>query len=263
MSDKHNWLPVQSPKPYRSRGWRFDWSRWCDYVVLHSPPEVIRLKPMVNEQLVYFPFGNNKSVLSKEVLLLWDWGKLQLGYDQQISLKSRVIRQWLCQNRRSDSSHLREAEIKPQLDAKLDVLKRILSRLLWIANPCMNCFAVMGWPFDGQGGLWSSWNGLVRPLLFAESLTTGALWRLVGAGCDPSSRVLSLVGRKKQDVVYSSSRVRATWVSLLYWTQAMASRARKLTGSDYGVSLTGAGPDDSRELSRDCLYRTCDFKWSG
>ena len=219
------------------------------YVVLPGPPS--ELKPMVNEQLV--PHLTTGEQLFSRVLRFFGIGESQL-----VTILADIIEE---QSDPTVAPYAKTGEVTLRLstkakdqasaDAKLDVLeKEILSRHTLDHQPLQELFYGYG---DDNSMAKVAFDLLKRTgktITAAESLTAGLfskrLWQIFQGRPASSQVVLSPIVWKKKSKMLSipAQELEQHGVVSHFTAQTMASQARKLTGSDYGVSLTGvAGPD--------------------
>lgn len=218
------------------------------YVVLPGPPS--ELKPMVNEQLV--PHLTTGEQLFSRVLRFFGIGESQL-----VTILADIIEE---QSDPTVAPYAKMGEVTLRLstkakdqasaDAKLDVLeKEILSHHTLDHQPLHELFYGYG---DDNSMAKVAFDLLKRTgktITAAESLTAG-LFQATLADFSGASSIFAggfvtySLEEKSKMLSIPAQELEQHGVVSHFTAQAMASQARKLTGSDYGVSLTGvAGPD--------------------
>ena len=214
------------------------------YVVLPGPPS--ELKPMVNEQLV--PHLTTGEQLFSKVLRFFGIGESQL-----VTILADIIEE---QSDPTVAPYAKTGEVTLRLstkakdqasaDAKLDVLeKEILSRHTLDHQPLQELFYGYGDDNSMAKVAFDLLKQTGKTITAAESLTAG-LFQATLADFSGASSIFVTYSLEEKSKMLSipAQELEQHGVVSHFTAQAMASQARKLTGSDYGVSLTGvAGPD--------------------
>ncbi|MEY8462867.1 competence/damage-inducible protein A [Streptococcus merionis] len=216
------------------------------YVVLPGPPS--ELKPMVTEELIPLLVSQNqKQQLYSRVLRFFGIGESQL-----VTVLGDLINQQtdptIAPYAKTGEVTLRlstKASSKVEADAKLDKLEEKilthgeLSQLMYGYGDDNSLAAVVFELLLSQGAT----------LTAAESLTAGLFQATLAdfSGASqifPGGFVTYSLEQKSQMLGIDHDQLAAAGVVSDFTACAMAEQARKLTNSDYGVSLTGvAGPD--------------------
>ena len=218
------------------------------YVVLPGPPS--ELKPMVNEQLV--PHLTTGEQLFSRVLRFFGIGESQL-----VTILADIIEEQsdptVAPYAKTGEVTLRlstKAKDQAEADAKLDVLeKEILSRHTLDHQPLQELFYGYGDDNSMAKVAFDLLKQTAKTITAAESLTAG-LFQATLADFSGASSIFAggfvtySLEEKSKMLSIPAQELEQHGVVSHFTAQAMASQARKLTGSDYGVSLTGvAGPD--------------------
>lgn len=140
--------------------------------------------------------------------------------------------------------------MRAEADAKLDVLeKEILSRHTLDHQPLKELFYGYGDDNSMAKVAFDLLKQTGKTITAAESLTAG-LFQATLADFSGASSIFAggfvtySLEEKSKMLSIPAQELEQHGVVSHFTAQAMASQARKLTGSDYGVSLTGvAGPD--------------------
>ena len=205
---------------------------------------------MVNEQLV--PHLTTGEQLFSRVLRFFGIGESQL-----VTILADIIEEQsdptVAPYAKTGEVTLRlstKAKDQAEADSKLDVLeKQILSRQTLDHQPLQELFYGYGDENSMAKVAFDLLKRTGKTITAAESLTAG-LFQATLADFSGASSIFAggfvtySLEEKSKMLSIPAQELEQHGVVSHFTAQAMASQARKLTGSDYGVSLTGvAGPD--------------------